>query len=550
MTVGSIGGTYGLSGSGMDIDTIVKNLMKGQQAKADALLQKKTVAQWQKAAYNTVYDDISNFNASLLNFTFQSTLTPNIASSSAPSVATAKANGDAAAINHTLVVNTLAKGVKLTTDLANLIPPGATGVTPTGGVKLGTIANQFYGGTNPGDITITINNGLDPTVNAKTFTIHPTDSINDFISDINGAGINVQASYDTTLDRVFLNTTNTGGITKINISSTVSGDGTNDFIKKLGLFATGISTTVGPTTTTTYSSDTGNDASFTLDDTSLSEASNTFTISGVTYTLASTQAATVTIGVTNDVDTAVSNMQSLVDSYNKILAGVKGKVDEPRYTDYPPLTDEQKASMKDSDITLWNAKAQSGMLHNDTTLTSLLNTLRNNFSNKVSGINSVIVAGQTVTYNTAASIGITTGNYTEGGKLYLDTNKLKTALQNNPEVLFQLFGAKGTTTTNSSGKTITDINSQGIVGRLRDAISNTKDHLNQLAGTTINAKYDTSSNFAKVITDFNTQINNAKSRFYTIESTYYKQFNAMEVALQKMNSQSSWLSSQLSSSNG
>ena len=57
MAVGSVGGTYGLSGSGMDIDSIVKKLMTGQQAKDDALVQKKTVSQWQKAAYNTVYDD-------------------------------------------------------------------------------------------------------------------------------------------------------------------------------------------------------------------------------------------------------------------------------------------------------------------------------------------------------------------------------------------------------------------------------------------------------------------------------------------------------------
>lgn len=48
MTVGSIGGTYGLSGSGMDIDAIVKKLMTGQQAKEDALIQKKTVLEWQR----------------------------------------------------------------------------------------------------------------------------------------------------------------------------------------------------------------------------------------------------------------------------------------------------------------------------------------------------------------------------------------------------------------------------------------------------------------------------------------------------------------------
>ena len=92
MTVGSVGGIYGLSGSGIDIDSIVKKLMTGQQAKADALLQKKTVLQWQKTAYNTVYDDISNFRNTVFNFKLQGTLSPNKVSSSNTSVATATAN--------------------------------------------------------------------------------------------------------------------------------------------------------------------------------------------------------------------------------------------------------------------------------------------------------------------------------------------------------------------------------------------------------------------------------------------------------------------------
>ncbi|TGE32603.1 flagellar filament capping protein FliD [Desulfosporosinus sp. Sb-LF] len=548
----SIGGTYGLSGSGMDIDSIVKKLMAGQQTKDDALVQKKTVLQWQKTAYNTVYDDISTFRNTVFNYKLEGTLNPNKVSSNNMSVVTATANAGAVDVNHSLVVAQLASGVNLTS---------TSSITPTGADKK-TLATQL-GVTS--SFAINIGNGSA----SKAITITPTESINDVVSAINSAGVNVQASYDSTLDRFFLSTTNLGSTTGISISSTVTTgtpDAGADFIRKLNLFPNaapdsttntgGFTTaddTTANTTTTTFSSPTGLDAEFKLDGVHLTEASNTFNISGVTYSITGVSpnvgagniedklsaGQATSVSVTNDVDKAVDNIQSLVDSYNKILAEVNGKVKETRYTDYPPLTDTQKAAMKDADITLWNTKAQSGMLHSDATLTSLVNAMRNAFSSPVSGI--------TGTYNSASSIGITTGDYTEGGKLYLNTDKLRTALNANPNVLNQLFGAAGTTTT-INGKTTTDSKSQGIAGRLYDGIKNTMDQLNQIAGTTANSQYDTNSNFAKKIIAYNTQISNATNRFNTMQSAYYKQYNAMEVALSALSSQSSWLSSQLGTS--
>jgi flagellar hook-associated protein 2 len=535
MTVGSIGGTYGLSGSGMDIDSIVKSLMTGQQAKTDALLQKKTVLQWQKTAYNTVYDDISNFRATVFNYKMQGTLSPNKVSSSNTSVATVSASADAAEVNHSLVVAQLASGANLTST-ANI----STGDKSTLASQMGVL-NSF---------TLNIGNGS----TNKSITIKPTDSVNNVVSAINNAGVNVKASYDSTLDRFFISTTNMGSSTGINITTTsispnasVRDDG-GLFIEGLHLYtsapiSSSTSDGTNTTTTTTFSSAPGRDAVFKLDGVSLTEASNTFGISGVTYNLTgvSTGAAmlspgvmdmtvgqTTSVSVTNDVDKAVASIQSLVDSYNKILTEVNGMVNETRYKDYPPLTDAQKTAMKESDITAWEAKAKSGMLHNDSTLSNLVNTMRSAFSSPVS----------TGTYNSGASIGITTGNYTEGGKLYLDTDKLRTALNAKPDVLSQLFGASGE---NLEGTTV--YSDQGISGRLYDGIKATMDQLAQTAGTNGTAQYDTNSSYAKRITDYSLQISYQADRFDVVEAAYYKKFNAMELALKQLSSQSSWLQS-------
>lgn len=537
------GGTYGLSGSGMDIDAIVKKLMLAEQTKSDALVQKKTVLQWQKAAYNTVYDDLNNFrSSSVFNLKLQSTLTPNKVSSNDTSVVTATANAGAGQINHSLVVAQLASGVSLTSNKA---------ITVASGTK-DTLQNQL-GVANAFSLTIG-NNGA----TSASISITPGESINDVVSAINSAGVNVQASYDSTLDRFFLATTNTGASTGISITTSNSSGGTGGtdgaaFINALNLGLTSSGTVAG---NTTFTSASGKDAVFQLDGTTLNQASNAFTIAGVSYNLAGvTTGATfsgsvaggdlavggtgraTTVGVTSDVDTAVASVQAFVDSYNKILAEVNGKLSETRYTDYPPLTDTQKTAMKDADITAWNTKAQSGMLYNDNTLKTLVNNMRSALSNPISGI--------TGNYKSASSIGITTSGYTEDGKLHLDTTKLTAALKADPNVLQKIFGTAGTTTT-TNGVTTTDTTTQGIAGRLYDGINTSLTQLKKIAGTTANSQTDVSSNVAKSIVSYNTQITNEAARFTMIQKAYYTQYNAMEVALSKLSSQGSWLTSQMS----
>ncbi|SHH67025.1 flagellar filament capping protein FliD [Desulfosporosinus lacus] len=538
MSVSSVGGTYGLSGSGMDIDELVKNLMAGQQAKTDALMQKKTVLDWQKSAYNKVYDDINSFRDSIFNYKLESTLSPHTVYSNNTSVATATANADAADVNHSLLVAQLASGVNLTSsDRIN----SDTTVSKTSLATHMGITGSFS--LNIGDGKTT-----------KTITVNPTDSINDVVSAINKSGLNVKANYDSTLDRFFLSTSTTGSSAKIEISTTGSTNDGKNFIDGLKIGATSTVSNGDGTDTTTFTSATGKDAVFQLDGVQFSQASNTFTIAGVKYSLTGVStgasmdaggnpvwgsAAATNVSVSFDVDTAVASIQSLVDSYNKILDELNGMVDETRYKDYTPLTDAQKADMTDSDITAWEAKAKSGMLHNDDSLTSLIRSMRNAFSNQVSGISASYdkVTGKNITYNSGSSIGITTGDYAEGGKLHLNADKLKAALANNPDVLNELFGAAGTT---KSDGTI-DTQSQGIVGRLYDTLEKTKDQLDEIAGTTANAQYDTESYYAKRIKETEKQLLSAEDRFDIMEAAYYTKYNAMEVALQKLNSQSTWL---------
>ena len=483
--------------SGMDIDATVKKLMTARRVPYDKMFQNKTLAEWKKVGYNTMYTAVKDFRTTVFTNTLQSTLMPKKASSSNETVATVTANADAANVSHDLIVTGLASGVKKTS--------GAAITTGTGKT---TLADQF--GIS-GSFDISITNGT----TTKSVTVNSTDSIYDLVSDINKAGVNVTANYDATLDRFFLSTNDTGS--------------------KSGISFTGSSTAGASFLTGNLKLDTtaatGKDAAFSLDGVALTQQSNSFTISGVSYALKSVGGTTdnpVTVGVSGDIDKTIANVKSFVESYNAMLAKVNAATSEEKYSKYPPLTEAQRSDMTDSEAKLWDEKAKSGMLHHDSTLQQMVDSVRNDVSSPVSGISG--------TYTTAASLGITTGTYTEGGKLYVDETKLRAALTADPGAVNKIFGSTGDTDSK-----------QGITVRMYDTLKTAMDKITSEAGISAGVSDDTKSSLAKKINQYTKDMATLSDKLTDIETRYYNQFNAMETALTKLANQSSWLQQQFGS---
>jgi len=488
-----------LGASGMDIDEMVKSLMKAQRVKYDKMGQKKTVLEWQKADYNTMYNTISDFRSTVFTYKMQATLTPKTASSSNTSVAAVTANADAVTVNHDLVVAQLADGVKKISSAA---------ITAAGNMK-DTLANQF--GIS-GSFNISIKNG-DTT---KTIAVDSSQSIYELVSNINNSGANVMASYDTTLDRFFLYTNNTGSGAGIDFSGSDAA-GTSFLADNLKISTATVS---------------GKDAKFQLDGIDLAQATNNFTISGINYSLKSVGGSTdnpIRIMASPDIDKTVENVKSFIASYNAMLAKVNGELSEARYSDYAPLTDDQKTDMQESDITTWTEKAKSGLLRRDSVLQDLVDGVRGNASSPVTGI-----AGN---YTTASSIGITTGLYTESGKLYLDETKLRTSLAADPDAVKKIFASSGTTSSQ-----------QGIAVRMYDTLKTAMTNIATKAGVTAAISGDTKSSLARQIREYTTEMSNLSDRLEDIETRYYNQFTAMDTVLDKLASQSAWLSQQFGTS--
>ena len=482
--------------SGMDIDQTVKDLMTAKRAPYDKLFQKKTLAEWKKASYNTMYNTISDFRTTVFNNKLQATLAPKNASSANESVATVTANADAANVSHELEVTLLAEGVKKTSSAAITTGTGKT-----------TLAAQF--GIS-GSFDIKIANGA----NSATITVNSTDSIYDLVQDINDSGAGVTANYDATLDRFFLSTTNTGAAAGISFADS-SAEGTNFLQNNLKIDTTAAS---------------GKNAKITLDGVELEQQSNSFTISGVNYKLKATNIGSpITVGVAADIDKTIENVKAFVESYNAMLSKVNTALKEARYSDFMPLTTAQRAEMSDTEAKLWDEKAKSGMLNKDPILRQMVDSIRGDVSTPVMG-----VSGK---YNSAASIGITTGSYTEGGKIYLDETKLRAALTADPNAVNKIFATDGAADSQD-----------GITVRMYDTLKTAMDKIVSAGGLSAGVLDDTKSVLAKQIKQYTKDMTALNKRLEDMEDRYYSQFGAMETALTRLSSQGAWLANAFGSS--
>ncbi|MDU4959268.1 MAG: flagellar filament capping protein FliD [Sporomusaceae bacterium] len=514
--------TYGLSGSGMDVDQLVKDLMKARRATYDKVWQQKTQTEWKKQDYNTIYTLINDLrDKTLYDFRKQSTLSPKQVASSNDSIVSASANGEAVNIDHSIAVKELATGVKMIS---------REGVTPAGKYKEGTLQEQFGDGVVPEKLEFKIN-GKDIKLNVTEST-----KLNDVVVAINQAGAGVKASYDYTLDRFFLYSEKTGSEATVDFAGS-SEDSLKFLFDTLKLGDANYSSS-------TQLKQTGSDAQVIIDGVSLTHASNTFTVSGVTYNLKAKSLTDpdngdpmpVTIAVKADIEKTIDTVQAFVETYNAFITTINNELKEDRNRDYMPLTDSQKSDMKDSDIAAYTQKAKSGMLRHDQTLSSLLSNLRLSFSSPIQG-----VAGK---YNSASSIGIETGKYIDsdgninsesdnGGKIYIDEDTLREALEEDPDAVYKIFGGTG----DSSETT-------GVANRLFQELYNTRDQLRTLSGTPNSV--DSQSVLAKRLTDYTERLTVMERQLQMQQERYYKQFDAMEAAISKMNQQSTWLTQQFS----
>lgn len=476
--------------SGMDIDTLVGDLMKAERIPLDKLAQKKTALEWQRDDYrsmNKLLDDLDRHI--LAGVGLQGKFSTKSVTSSNSSVVSATANGSA--------VNTSTK-IKVN----NLAEPALW----VGGQKV----LDNYKATGDTTLQFTVTNGEGVTQGLKEIIIKKDDTIDTIISKFNSSELGVTAFYDTQNDKFVITKKDTGDGSSLSVAT---GSSTETFMADLGF--TLVSNELS-------GKKVGVDASFEINGYTTTRSTNTFDISGVTYTLQ--QAGTANITVTNDTNATFDLIKGFVDKYNETIEAINKKTSETKYRDFPPLTDAQRKDLSEKEAELWDEKAKSGMLRGDSILISATNTMRQN-------LYATVNTGD-ANYDQLSEIGITTTNrYLDKGKLEIDEKKLRDALAANPDAVMKLFAGSGTTDAD-----------KGVASRLRETIDKVIDKVELKAGNALrtNAQFT----LGRELTDVDKRISAFEDRLVQVEDRYWRQFQAMEAAIQRSNQQSAYLMQQ------
>lgn len=576
-----VNGIYGLSGSGLDIESLVKVGMLGKQKQYDKLHKREIKAEMEKEIFAGIYKDLFAFKyKTLSDYKLQSNMSAMKASSSDSSFVTAKANGAAVPMPHTVKVNTLSSNAYLLTEgtikRANTTADGGKSIQLRDNVfkNLTKNADGTYNYTDQNNV---VHNNVAADAKAISFTLNGTDqtltaeeakkntvsytfeelyngkTYNDLAADINAKGTGITASYDATTDAFSLYNKTSGKESGIKLTMAAAADGGEnaaqlfnnlDFVQSKSGKLVEDPAGMTPPVYKKFNFSAGNekgcmgaDGEVEIDGKKYKGIkNNTLNVGGVSYNFLQKTTGTATVTVSQDTDKIVENVKKFVEDYNKLIDDLSEKYNTSSWnyntsSDYEPLTESEKSGMTQTQIEEWNKKVKSGLLYHNKIIGNMLTAMREAISTPVKS-----VEGK---YNSASSIGITSSN--NKGHLTLDEDKLKKALAEEPDCVYKIFandqdnyyGADA----NKKHEYIRndDYQNRGIINRLYynaidDGIKKVKDY----AGVSADGKDETT--LGKKIKRFKTDLDTFKDKMDTYKSRLFKKYDAMETLIARLNS--------------
>lgn len=494
--------------SGMDIDQMVKDLMKAERMPLNRVEADKTRLEWTRDAYRDFNVKLKELDDSLLDMRLSSSLMTKQTSSSNNAV-TATATSRASNGSYKMEVTKLATSA-INVSANSLTDPNSTDkIDPR--QTISSQIDRFRGISSFGpDEKIeftTMHNGA---LYTENIAVTADDTLESILTKITNKDNGVRAFYDTTQDKIIMEKEEAGNHYGTEAEAEIRFTGST-FMSDLFQMNEG-------------NEQNGTDAAFKYNGVELTSKTNQTTLNGITFTFNNVTTDTPAyVNISDDTDAAVDKIVKFVDQYNSIVDEVTSKTREERYSDYDPLTSEEMEAMSDREIEMWEEKARSGLLKRDRILMDGLSKMRQAWMGSVESDGN---------FKHLSDIGIsTTRDYMDGGKLVIDEDKLREALRNDPTSVDSLF-------TNSSEGA-----DRGIFNKLNDAIDQTTNRINDKAGRSTSQIQQYA--LGRELQNMNTRIDNFNRRLVQVEDRYWSQFTAMEKAIQKMNEQSNFIYSQM-----
>ncbi|MDT8979817.1 flagellar filament capping protein FliD [Paenibacillus sp. chi10] len=478
---------FGGIASGMDTDKMIKDLMKVERMPVDKIKQQKQTVMWKRDEYRTMNSTLTSIRSIVDKMRFATSFNKQNAVSSNNGVVTATSSASAVSGSYSIRVDKLASSAVL------------------------------IGAKNPIDVRDKISFNGDFEVNGVNIHVDSDDTYESVMKKISNSKAGATISYDSINKSFMMSSTSTGSSAKIEIK-----DPNGDFAKIFNITSTSAQ---------------GTNAEVVLNGKKMELENNSFEFNGVKFDLKGVSTSDVSVTATRDTGDIVSQIKEFVKQYNDLVDKVNQSTSARPNRNYRPLTEEEREGMTEKQIDLWESKAKVGLLYRDDILQETVSTLRRSLVDNVKGLGEP---------NSLSDIGITFKGYLKGmtgelGKLEIDEQKLQDAVNKNPDAVMQMF----TKTSNLDQKDPNYKSETGYADRLYTDLTNQINKIIKRIGSGKVSDAVDNSQYGRDIDEMNKRMQTLESRVALVEKRYYKQFTAMEKALQKLNSQGSWLSQQL-----
>lgn len=276
----------------------------------------------------------------------------------------------------------------------------------------------------------------------------------------------------------------------------------------------------------------GQDAEIELNGAKFTSDSNTFEINGLTMTIHKETDEEINLTTEQDTSGIYDMIKNFIKKYSELINEMDKLYNAESASKYEPLTKEEKDAMSDTEVEEWEKKIKDSLLRRDTTLSSVSSALKSVMMQThipgIEGFND----GKDIYLS---SFGIETLGYfkakdNEKNAYHINGDPDDTAVKNNEDKLKKAIATDPDT----------------VISFFKELANNLYDTLEDKM-----AKTDYSSSFtvyndkqmATELKEYDSKIKTEQDKLNDYIDRWYQKFSQMEVALGKLNSQQSSISS-------
>lgn len=501
--------------SGLDTETIISELVSAQSAKVNSLKKQQISLSYKQDVWKALNTKVYGlYTGSLDTLKYEYSYSKKTTKVSDSTIASVTTGDDAMYGTQKLSVYSLASAGYMTGNtLTRSDTSNTEAISSTTKLSdLGALSGK----------TITVNVGSGSSAKSTDITIDDDTTINGLITSLKSAGIS--ANFDSSNQRIYLASSDTGKANDFSITTT---DTDKDALGLLGLDTSKGAKQVG-----------ASDAGIVLNGVEYTSSSNSFNINGLSIDVTKTtdtdkdaallEKNATTITTQKDTSGIYDMIKKFITTYGSIINEMDADYNTEN-SGYAPLLSTDKEDMSDTEIKDWEDKVKSAVLYRDSTLSTVSEKMKNIMSQGYE------VNGKTMYLS---SFGVETLDYFTA----LDNEKNEYHINGDSD------------DTDVSGKTNTleymiDTDPDSVTSFFTQLSQNLYTSLQNLMGSTTQSSaftlYD-DKQMATDYTDYTTKISDQEEAVTDLEDYWYDKFSSMEIALAKINSKSSSISSMLS----